>query len=170
MKGVSSALSSLNVATSQVRVWWDRELTDPLSVSGLLLINSYRTIKTTLGLRERKRRRLSFYPFRWTQKHYICLVLSFILNSFNKYMLCCYTNSVGKTKVGGFCPLPSQIRDYWLEDFVFTTTHHCLTLEKVDLVSGCYKRKTLIHHIFQWKVHFLTYVWNPTKWCKLHYF
>ena len=122
MKGVSSALSSLNVATSQVRVWWARELTDPLSLSDHLLINSYMTIKTTLGLREGKRGRLSFYPFRLKQEHYICLVLSFILNSFNKYMLCCYTNSVGKTKVGGFCPLPSQIRDYWLEDCIYDHT------------------------------------------------
>ena len=74
------------------------------------IINSYMTIKTTLGLREGKR--LSFCPFRWKQQYYIFLVLSFILNSFNKYVLCCYMNSVGKTKVGGFCPLLSQIRDY----------------------------------------------------------
>lgn len=31
------------------------------------------------------------------------------------------------------------------------TTRHCLTLEKVDLIFDCYKRKTLISHIFPMK-------------------
>ena len=37
---------------------------------------------TTHGLREGKRARLSFCPFRWKRQYYICLV-----HSFNKYVV-----------------------------------------------------------------------------------
>lgn len=117
---VSSELSSLNIATSKVRVWWARELTDPLSLSGLLLSIPTWQSKPLLGWEKEKDlvSAPSYGSNSITSAWFFHLSL---IHSTNMCSAAIWTQWE-KTKVGGFCPLPSQIRDYWLGDCTYDHT------------------------------------------------